>query len=118
MELNKKEFLKTELGSEYEATVDALDYYMCEKSHTSQWDEQDRYAELKQNIAELHAKCEVFRLAIKQFYGVEYYFTRTDDTYGVCTANEEDYLFQKQHKYQAKNTELSESVKIRKRGGR
>lgn len=38
------------------------------------------------------AQWEVYHLALKQFYGVEYYFTRTDEYYGVCTEDESDWL--------------------------
>ena len=32
-------------------------------------------------------------MAIKQFYGIEYYFTSEDDYFGACTEDESDWLF-------------------------
>ena len=37
-------------------------------------------------------------MAIQQFYGVEYCFTRTDKYYGLVTENETDWLFKVERK--------------------
>lgn len=37
-------------------------------------------------------------MAVKQFYGVEYHFTRTDEYYGIVTADEKDWLYKVERK--------------------
>lgn len=32
-------------------------------------------------------------MAVRQFYGIEYCFSRTDEYFGVCTEDETDWLF-------------------------
>ena len=44
------------------------------------------------------AQWEVYKMAIKQFYGVEYCFTRTDKYYGLVTEDETDWLFKVERK--------------------
>lgn len=93
MKLVKARFERTEFGGQMVETVKALDFYLEEKSHTSQWQEPEKYEELNKDIDRLFAQFEIFRLAVKQFYGVEYHFTRTDDYFGCCTEDGEDFLF-------------------------
>lgn len=92
MKLVKERFLKTELGGEMQETVKAIDFYLTEQAATSEWREPEKYQSLQENIDILFAKWEVFKLAVKQFYGIEYHFTRTDEYYGLCTEDEGDYL--------------------------
>lgn len=96
MKMNKDKFLKTELGSELEENIRALNYYLNEIKRVSQFENLEDYQALDKDIQTLFSKWYVFQLAIKQFYGVEYNFTRTDEYYGICT-NEEDFLFKKPH---------------------
>ena len=84
--LNKEEFLNTEFGGELEYTITTWDQTLEKDSQTG---------EGKENIKTLawcQARWEVYRMAIKHFYGVEYYFTRTDEYYGLCTEDESDWL--------------------------
>lgn len=78
LKLNKEKFLKTELGAELDS---------CIKS----WD-----AALESNDREVSTWCqaqwEVYKMTIKQFYGVEYCFTRTDEYFGLVTEDETDWL--------------------------
>ncbi|WP_313152104.1 hypothetical protein [Lacrimispora sp.] len=90
---NKEKFLKTDFGSELESTVRALDFYLSEKSKISQWKEPEKYRARQKDIDKLFAQWEVYKLAVKQFYGVEYSFTRTDEYCGCCTEDESDWLF-------------------------
>lgn len=96
MKMNKEKFLKTEFGAELEGNIRALNYYLNEIKRTSQFESAEDYKELNDDIQTLFAKWHVFKLAIKQFYGVEYNFSRTDEYYGVCT-QDENYLFKKFH---------------------
>lgn len=93
MKLVKARFEKTEFGGQMVETVKAIDFYLEERSHTSQWREPEKYEGLTKDIDRLFAQFEIFKLAVKQFYGVEYHFTRTDDYFGCCTNNGEDFLF-------------------------
>lgn len=93
MKLVKARFERTEFGGQMIETVKAIDFYMEERSHTSQWREAEKYEGLTKEIDLLFAQFEIFKLAVKQFYGEEYHFTRTDDYFGCCTNNGEDFLF-------------------------
>ena len=86
MKLKKKKFLESEFGEELECTITAWDQALEKNSQTG---------EDKENLKTLawcQAQWEVYRLAIKHFYGVEYHFTRTDEYYGLCTEDESDWL--------------------------
>lgn len=98
MKLNKEKFLKTEFGATLEETITALDFWLREKDMTSQWSDADKYSALQKDIDKLFAQWRVYQLALKQFYGVEYSFTRTDDYFGLCTQDKTDWLIQKPHK--------------------
>lgn len=79
MKLNKEKFLKTELGSSLKECIAA-------------W---DKWLEIKDEKAAYwcQAQWEVYKMAIRQFYGIEYYFSRTDEYFGICTEDESDWLF-------------------------
>ena len=90
MKLNKEQFLKTGFGGELECMVTAWDQALEKNCHTSA----DK--ETLSTLAWCQAQWEVYRMAIKQFYGVEYHFTRTDEHYGLCTEDESDWLFKRE----------------------
>lgn len=94
MKLIKDKFLKTEFGAELEVTIRALDFHIAEKEKTKEWKEPERYRELRKIIDILFAQWNVYKMALRQFYGMEYSFTRTDEYYGVCSKNGEDWLIQ------------------------
>lgn len=79
MKMNKEKFLKTELGSSMTECIRAWDFWL---------DTNNRKA---CNICQ--AQWEVYQMAIKQFYGIKYHFTRTDEYFGACTEDETDWLF-------------------------
>lgn len=79
MKLNKETFLKTEFGAEMTNCIDCWDLYLSTKDYDS--------AKLCQ------AQWEVYQMAVKQFYGIEYHFTRTNEYYGIVTADEKDWLY-------------------------
>lgn len=106
MKLVKARFEKTEFGGQMVETVKAIDFYLKERSHTSQWGEPEKYEGLTKDIDRLFAQFEIFKLAVKQFYGVEYHFTRTDDYFGCCTEDGEDFLFRFEREKKVSGKEL------------
>lgn len=86
MKLNKEQFLKTEFGSELECTITAWNQAL--EKHNRTGEDKD----ILRTLAWCQAQWEVYRMAIKHFYGVEYHFTRTDEYYGLCTEDESDWL--------------------------
>lgn len=106
MKLVKARFERTEFGKQMVETVKAIDFYLKERSHTSQWGEPEKYEGLTKDIDRLFAQFEIFKLAVKQFYGVEYHFTRTDDYFGCCTDNGEDFLFRFEREKKVSGKEL------------
>ena len=90
MKLNKEQFLKTEFGGELECTITAWD-----KALEMQWLHDYASEEYKEGMKDAlwcQAQWEVYQMAIKHFYGVEYHFTRTDEYFGLCTEDESDFL--------------------------
>ena len=83
MKMNKEQFLKTEFGVELESTITAW-YDALSRNREDK--------EVLRTLAWCQAQWEVYRMAIKHFYGVEYHFTRTDEYYGLCTEDESDWL--------------------------
>lgn len=75
---NKEKFLKTEFGTELENCIKCWDKWIIEE---------DQKAALW-----CQAQWEVYKMAVKQFYEIEYHFTRTDKYFGVVTDNENDWL--------------------------
>ena len=79
MKFNKQKFLITELGGSLQECITA-------------W---DKWLEIGDRKAALwcQAQWEVYKMALRQFYGIEYFFTRTVEYFGVCTWDETDWLF-------------------------
>ena len=90
MKLNKEKFLKTELGSSLHECITAFDHWLTELRKFSIDQE---YRKTRKAADWCQAQWEVYQMALKQFYGVEYHFTRTDEYFGVCTEDETDWLF-------------------------
>lgn len=67
MKMNKEQFLKTEFGGELESTITAWDDALSRNREDK---------EVLRTLAWCQAQWEVYRMAIKHFYGVEYHFTR------------------------------------------
>lgn len=85
MKLNKKEFLKSKLGTTLQECVKTWDFAL--KIRLRGNDE-----EVRETLTWCQAQWKVIQIAIKQFYGIEYHFSRTEEYYGVCTENETDWL--------------------------
>lgn len=79
MKMNKEKFLKSELGSGMQECLTA-------------W---DKWLEIGDRKAALwcQAQWEVYKMAVRQFYGIEYCFSRTDEYFGACTEDETNWLF-------------------------
>ena len=71
-------FLSSELGSSLQECITA-------------W---DKWLEIGDRKAALwcQAQWEVYKMALRQFYGIEYFFTRTVEYFGICTEDETDWL--------------------------
>lgn len=78
MKFNKENFLKTKFGAGMIKCVDCWDLYL---------DKDFESAKLCQ------AQWEIYQMAIKQFYGIEYHFTRTDEHYGIVTEDDKNWLY-------------------------
>lgn len=102
MKLNKEEFFKTEFGIELKNTIELLEHAIKMQKKCSNKGDWDGFYLHSQRIEELDSRCEVFKLAIKQFYGIEYQFRRTDDYYGFCTKDISDWLFKVERKMDGK----------------
>lgn len=76
MKMNKEKFLKTELGSSLQECITAWDKWL---------EVGDRKAAYW-----CQAQWEVYKMAVRQFYGIEYCFSRTDEYFGVWVCVHED----------------------------
>ena len=85
MKFNKEKFLKTELGTEMTHCIDCWDKYL-EKGDLDE-------AKIFQ------FQWFVYQTTIKQFYGIEYHFTRTDEYYGLVTEDYKDWLYKVERNY-------------------
>lgn len=76
---NKEKFLKTEFGVELKNCIEC-------------W---DKWIEIHDAIAADRCahQWEVYKMALRQFFGIEYCFTRTPEYFGVVTEDERDWLF-------------------------
>lgn len=91
MKMNKAKFLKTELGGTLKDCITSWDTALsnCRKYgyKTEEYKRERKVADWCQ------AQWEVYKMAIRQFYGIEYCFSRTDEYYGIVTEDETDWLF-------------------------
>lgn len=100
MKLNKEKFKKTEVGAELEGCIRTWDNALEEikkvtpglSTHTQE-DKGLGYHYWNNTIKTCQAQWEVYKMVLRQFYGVEYCFTRTDEYFGVVTEDETDWLF-------------------------
>jgi len=91
LKLDKEKFKYTELGISLCGTIKRLEYFYAEQSVLSIFDT-DISLRVRNDIKSSYAQLEVFTLAIKQFYGIEYHYTRNDSYYGLVTEDGEDFL--------------------------
>lgn len=100
MKLNKEKFLKTELGQNLKELVTswdkALNTISCRSGCSTFTDEYRRASETEKWC---QAQWKVYQIMLKQFYNVEYHFSRTDDFCGIVTDIEyTDILFKVERK--------------------
>ena len=92
MRLNKEKFLGSELGMGLKACVIGWDYWLTglRKFPDPTLPE---FNNLEKEAEKCQAQWEVYKMVLRQLYGIEYCFSRTDEYYGVCTEDESDWLF-------------------------
>lgn len=90
LELNKEKFLGSELGGELKYCITRWDKVLGICSRYCWGTPEHRKARAAADKCQ--AQWEVYQMAIRQFYGIEYHFTRTDEYFGVVTQDEEDWL--------------------------
>lgn len=102
MKLNKEKFLQTELGAELEETIRCWDDALEKRKEArTGFNSGDAGCGLgvkywNNTCQSCQDKWEVFKLAIKQFYGIEYNFTRTDEYFGLVTEDGADWLIREE----------------------
>lgn len=90
--MNKEKFLKTELGSSLQECIIAWDFWLTKlQTNGPEWSAE--YQSYRKSADWCQAQWEVYKMAIHQFYSIEYHFTRTDEYFGVVTEDETDWLF-------------------------
>lgn len=94
MKLDREKFLKTEFGAELKSCVRMWDRAITARGKSAYGSEDYNYYDRVSNRC--MAQWEVYKSAVKQFYGVEYYFTRTDDFFGVVTEDNSGWLFREE----------------------
>ena len=92
MKLNIKKFMMTEMGGELEETIKAWDQALEERRKATPGigdpDQGLGFGYWDRTCKSCQDRWEVFKLAIRQFYGIEFNFTRTDECFGICNDDE------------------------------
>ena len=91
MKLNKEEFLTTKLGKELKECLTKWDEALEARRRYLEWTAE--YQMENMVAVRCSIQYEVYQMALKQFYGIEYHFTRTDEYFGMVTEDESDWLF-------------------------
>lgn len=94
LKLNKEKFLKTEFGGSLEECVIAWGRYLDERNL------QNIDKGLEKSISWCQAQWEVYQLAMKQFYGVECHFSRSEECFGVVMGDEAEWLIKVEREVQ------------------
>ncbi len=89
--LNKEKFLKTEFGKSLKKCVVHLNAALILSGSFPAGSEE--HINARRNIKIRLGEFQVYQLAMRQFYGLELHFLRTDDYFGVCTEDESFWLF-------------------------
>lgn len=102
MKLNVKKFMQTEMGGELHETIHAWDNALTERKKATPGignpDQGFGFKYWDNTCKSCQDRGEVFKLAIKQFYGIEFFFTRTDEYFGVCNEDESIWLVKEERK--------------------
>jgi hypothetical protein len=102
MKLNIKKFMMTEMGGELEETIKAWDQALEERRKVTPGigdpDQGMGFGYWDRTCKSCQDRWEVFKLAIRQFYGIEFNFTRTDEYFGICNDDETIWLMKENRK--------------------
>ena len=90
MYFNKERFMSSELGCSLDSCIRLLDNSLNQLSGYPYGS--TIYTYEKKCVERCFAQWDVYKMAIKQFYGIEYNFTRTDEYFGLVTEDETDWL--------------------------
>lgn len=93
LEMNKEKFLKTEFGSSLEECITAWDHWLAELKEFRFEPDGKEYRTARKCADQCQAQWKAFHMAIKQFYGISYYFNRSNEYFGVSTEDETDWPF-------------------------
>ena len=100
MKLNVKKFMETEMGGELEETIRTWDKAIDEKRKATPGignpDQGLGFKYWDNTCRSCQDRWEVFKLAIKQFYGIEFFFTRTEEYFGVCSEDEQVWMIKEE----------------------
>ncbi len=91
MEMNKEKFLKSSFGSSLKECITAWNKSLYEIGVFPEGTIE--YIRSCEVASWCQAQWEVYQMAVEQFYGVIYDFSRTDKYFGICTADKTDWLF-------------------------
>jgi hypothetical protein len=83
---NRQEFFKTELGGTLDECIKAWDLALEDKKRQPFGSHEYRKAE--ESINWCGGMFEGIQTAFRHFYGVEIHFSRTDDYFGICIADD------------------------------
>lgn len=108
-ELRESGFLKTEFGSKMQECIIAWDHWITELGKFAFNVSGREYQRARRAANWCQAQWEVYQLAMRQFYGIEYSFSRTDKCFGIYTEDGEEYLFKINRK---KTPSMSWAAKI------
>ncbi len=96
MKMSKEKFLKTEVGAELKSCIISWDKALDSCRNYSYMN--DEYKRARNTANWCQAQWEVYKMVIRQFYGIEYNFTRPDEYFGLVTEDETDWLFKVERK--------------------
>lgn len=89
--MTKQKFLRTETGTNMRACIQLLDEALEKRS-----DRRFGTIEYEYHSGTIRyhmAQWEVYKILLRELFGREYCFSRTDEYFGVCTEDERDWLF-------------------------
>lgn len=114
MKLNKEKFMKTEMGGELEETIRTWDKAIDERRKATPGignpDQGLGFKYWDNTCRSCQDRWEVFKLAIKQFYGIEFFFTRTDEYFGMCSEDESIWLIESIGKMERAADQMTEAT--------
>lgn len=96
MKMNKEKFLHTEMGGEIIATIKLWNKALEEKKKYAEGT--DKYYREEEKAIRYAAKWEAFQIALHQFYGEWWHFTRMDGYFGIVTDDEKDWLYKEERR--------------------